>query len=215
MAYKFNPFTGKLDDVGTSGGGGISDGDKGDITVSGSGSSWTIDSAAVTFAKIQDLNADVVLGRTGTNGDVEEISCTSFARSLLDDANAATARATLGIQDVFIIACSNEDANLTVGTAKVTFRMPYAATLTAVKASVTTAPTGSNLIIDINEGGTTVFSTLLSIDATELTSTTAATPAVISDSSLADDAEITIDIDQIGSTVAGAGLKVYLYVTKV
>ena len=194
---------------------GLSDGNKGDITVSGSGSSWTIDSAAVTFAKIQDLNADVVLGRTGTNGDVEEISCTSFARSLLDDANAATARATLGIQDVFIIACSNEDANLTVGTAKVTFRMPYAATLTAVKASVTTAPTGSNLIIDINEGGTTVFSTPLSIDATELTSTTAATPAVISDSSLADDAVITIDIDQIGSTVAGTGLKVYLYVTKV
>ena len=34
--------------------------------------------------------------------------------------------------------------------------------------------------------------------------------AVISDSSLADDSEITIDIDQIGSSTAGAGLKVYL-----
>jgi hypothetical protein len=33
---------------------------------------------------------------------------------------------------------------------------------------------------------------------------------VISDSSLADDAEITIDIDQIGATVKGAGLKVWL-----
>lgn len=113
-----------------------------------------------------------------------------------------------------IIACSDKTTALTTGTAKVTFRMPYAFTLTAVRASVTTAPTGSTLVVDINEdtgsGATSILSTKLSIDVSEKTSTTAATPPVISDSSLADDAEITIDIDQIGSTVAGAGLKVYL-----
>ncbi|MCB4860799.1 hypothetical protein K7W03_14485 [Sphingobium sp. PNB] len=109
-----------------------------------------------------------------------------------------------------VIACSDETTALTTGTAKVTLRMPYAFTLTAVRASVTTAPTGSTLVVDINEGGTSILSTKLSIDASEKTSTTAATAAVISDASLADDAEITIDIDQIGSTVAGAGLKVVL-----
>jgi len=108
------------------------------------------------------------------------------------------------------LACSDETTSLTAGTAKVTFRMPHAMTLTGVRSSVTTAPTGSTLIVDINEGGTSILSTKLSIDATEKTSTTAATPAVISDSALADDAEITIDIDQIGSTIAGAGLKVTL-----
>ena len=108
------------------------------------------------------------------------------------------------------IACSDETSALTAGAGKVTFRMPYAFTLTAVKASVTTAPTGSVLTVDINENGTTILSTKLTIDATEKTSTTAATAAVISDSSLADDAEITIDLDTVGSTVAGAGLKVYL-----
>jgi hypothetical protein len=109
-----------------------------------------------------------------------------------------------------IIACSDETTALTTGTGKVTFRMPYAFTLSAVRASVTTAPTGSTLIVDINEAGSTILSTKLSIDASEKTSTTAASAAVISDGALADDAEITIDIDQIGSTIAGAGLKVYL-----
>lgn len=112
------------------------------------------------------------------------------------------------------ITVSDETTALTTGTAKTTFRMPYAMTLTDVRASVTTAPTGAALTVDINEGGTTILSTKLTIDAGEKTSTTAATPAVISDSALADDAEITIDIDQIGSTVAGAGLKIWLIGTR-
>jgi hypothetical protein len=109
-----------------------------------------------------------------------------------------------------IIACGDEGTAITTGVGKVTFRMPYAFTVSAVRASVTDAPTGANLIIDINESGTTILSTKLSIDATEKTSTTASTPAVISDAALADDAEMTIDFDQVGSTIAGAGVKVTL-----
>jgi hypothetical protein len=109
-----------------------------------------------------------------------------------------------------IVACSDETTALTAGTAKVTFRMPYAFTLSGVRASLGTAQTsGSILTIDINEGGTTILSTKLTIDNTEKTSTTAAAAAAISDSSLADDAEITIDIDQLGDGTA-KGLKVTL-----
>lgn len=109
------------------------------------------------------------------------------------------------------IACSDETTALTTGTGKVTFRMPCAMTLTDVRASVTTAATGGTLLtVDVNESGTTILSTKLTFDASEKTTTTAATPRVISDSSMADDAEITIDIDAVGSTIAGAGLKVYL-----
>jgi hypothetical protein len=117
---------------------------------------------------------------------------------------------TIYAQDWFVIAASDETSNLSTGLGKVSFRMPYAATLLAVRASVKTAPTGSTIIVDINEAGSTILSTKLSIDASEKTSTTAATAAVISDSALADDAEITIDIDQVGSTIQGVGLKVYL-----
>ena len=124
------------------------------------------------------------------------------------------AAAAPAAEDIYVIACSDETTDLTTGTAKVTFRMPTAGTLTAVKATVTTAPVGSDLIVDINEAGTSVLSTKLSIDDGEKTSDTAATPPVISDSALADDAEITIDIDQVGSGTAGAGLKVTLYVTR-
>lgn len=109
-----------------------------------------------------------------------------------------------------IVACSDETTALTTGTGKVTFRMPYAFTLTSVRASLTTAQTsGSIFTVDINEAGSTILSTKLTVDNGEKTSTTAATPAVVSDTSLADDAEITVDIDQIGDGTA-KGLKVYL-----
>jgi len=112
------------------------------------------------------------------------------------------------------LACSDETTALTTGNAKITFRAPYAFTLTSVRANVNTAPSGSVLTVDINESGSTVLSTKLTIDATEETSTTAVTPNVISDSAIADDAEITIDIDTIGSGTAGTGLKVWLIGTR-
>jgi hypothetical protein len=106
------------------------------------------------------------------------------------------------------VAASDEATALTTGTAKLTFRMPFALTLTAVRSSLTTASSSGLVTADIKEAGASILSTLLSIDATEKTSTTAATPAVISDTALADDAEITIDITAAGT--GAKGLKVTL-----
>ena len=134
---------------------------------------------------------------SGTN--IKTINSTS----LLGSGNLAT-------PFELVVAASDETTALTTGTAKITFRMPRAVTLTAVRASLTTAQaSGSIFTVDINESGTSILSTKLTIDNTEKTSTTAATPPVISDTSLADDAEMTIDIDQIGNGTA-KGLKVML-----
>ena len=116
--------------------------------------------------------------------------------------------------EYLVCAASDETTALTTGTSKITFRMPYAFTLTAVRASLTTAQTsGSIFTVDINDSGATILSTKLTIDNTEKTSTTAATAPVISDTSLADDAEITIDIDQVGDGTA-KGLKITLIGTR-
>jgi len=128
----------------------------------------------------------------------------------LTKAGASEADVTEAKIQSFVIACSDETTDLTTGT-KVTFRMPYAFTVTEVRASLTTAGTGGTLVtVDINEAGSTILSTKITIDASETTSTTASTPPVISDSALADDAQMTIDIDSYGSTNAGKGLKVYI-----
>jgi hypothetical protein len=113
---------------------------------------------------------------------------------------------------VLAVAVSDETTAITTGTAKVTFRMPFAMTVTAVRGSLSTASSSGTPTFDINEGGSSILGTKLSIDANEKTSTTAASAATITDSALADDAEITIDIDTAGTGAKGA--KVYIIGTR-
>lgn len=114
------------------------------------------------------------------------------------------------------LALSDESTVITTGTGKLTFRMPYACKFTKIpRINVNTASSSGLVTVDIKKNGTTIFSTLLTIDANEKTSVTALTPCVLTTNptTFADDDEITFDI-----TVAGTGakgLKATLYIEKV
>jgi hypothetical protein len=107
------------------------------------------------------------------------------------------------IIESFIVPISDQTTALTTGTSVMTWRMPYAFTLTEVRVSVNTAQTaGSTLTFDIKKNGASILSTKLTINNNDKTSVTATIPAVISDSAIASDAELTFDIVTVGT--AGA-----------
>lgn len=89
-----------------------------------------------------------------------------------------------------------------------TVTMPFGMTVTGIDLHVKTAPTGAALIVDINENGSTMYSTRPQISDG---ATTEAGTEVLSDTDLAAGSVITLDIDQVGSTVAGSSITVELH----
>jgi hypothetical protein len=121
--------------------------------------------------------------------------------------------ATASTPDVqcFTLVCSDEaTTNLAVGTDKYRFRMPYGFLLSDVRATVNVAQAaGTVLTFDVKKNGVTIFSTKPTIDNAEFSSTTAATPPVISIPILGDGDLISVDIMQVGTALA-KGLKIQL-----
>ncbi len=73
----------------------------------------------LTYDKIQQVSANKLLGRSASTGNVEEIDCTVYIRTLLDDTDAAAARSTL---ELGVVATGNtintsllEDLSVTTG----------------------------------------------------------------------------------------------------
>ena len=113
------------------------------------------------------------------------------------------------------IACGDETTVTAVATGVTEFQMPYGFECTSVRATVTTAPTtDAGFTIDINDDGTSILLTKITLDATEKTSTSAVTAfdfvASASSVTIADGSVITIDVDAASTGATEAGLKVWL-----
>jgi hypothetical protein len=151
------------------------------------------------------------LGRSGVSGATDPIGIAGAtgpvpAGSITSVLGATSVSGSLIVSDDIWFACSDETTNLTAGL-KLTFSMPYPMVVSGVFLSCNTAPTGSDIVVDIRESGTTTFSTKPRILAG---SKTGGPDAVLSDNSLAALSKITVYLDLVGNTVAGNGLKVWI-----
>jgi hypothetical protein len=167
---------------------------------------------------IIDASKNLIGATTATYPSLTELAhvkgLTSAAQTQLD-AKAPLASPTFTgtvtlpagtIPKFYSFAFSDEIVPMTAGVTKLTFHMPFAMTVTNIYCGLKTAQTsGSIVTIDINEAGSTILSTKITFDNGEDDSNNAAAAPVISDTSLAFRAKITVDIDQIGDGTAVGG----------
>lgn len=122
------------------------------------------------------------------------------------------------LYDTIISSASTEYGPLSVdlSTPATHFRAPYPLNIVYVRASLSIAATGADLILDIKMNGASIFTpgNLLTIDAGSKTSVGSASPPAYAITAVPDDAEFTVFVTQVGSTLTGAGIKVSITGTK-
>ena len=105
----------------------------------------------------------------------------------------------------------SQAGTLTTGAGVSKMVFPVAATILEVQLAVATSPTGADLIVDVHKNGTTIFTTqanrprVVDGDADGVGSSASADVTSVSEGQY-----LTVDIDQVGSTVAGADLTVVI-----
>ena len=164
--------------------------------------------SAVSSAKLQNNSITGAKLNTGTGTDGQYLTLNSGASGGI---SWATPVKTLR----FSLTSFFKSNTLTTTTG--TSRLPIDGTYTIVgtRLMVGTAPTGSSIIIDVKKNGTTIYSTQANrptIAATQTSGGPGATPDV---TTLAAGDYLTVDIIQVGSTIAGADLTVSVGVDKV
>ena len=151
-----------------------------------------IDDTSIPVAKLSDHTKGVHDALGLSHDSLSDVS-------LNDHISSGTIKTTLSFAVVGTLTTGNDKAP--------TILAPCTLTIVKVKVVVKTAPTGSSIIVDANKNGTTIFTTQANRPEIAIGETTddSGTPDV---TSLSEGDKITIDIDQIGSTVAGADLTV-------
>lgn len=153
------------------------------VTITGSGSATAGDPYIVSVDPVFDPNVDNIL------------SCGPAGMLATTD-------------DLATFAISGPLTAPTVGTLR--FRFPFGATIKGVSAAVNTAPTGATIILDINRNGVSIFPAApkptIAIGAFD----TGVAEAIPDTTSIVSGQYLQVDIDQVGSVVAGSDLTVFI-----
>lgn len=157
----------------------------------------------VTFNDIVVFNGAVSFGPGGSidlpPGSVMIDDLNQEVIDLINNGGAS------GVTSVMTIACSDETSDLTTtDNPRVTFKSPFTFTLSELPVfTLTTASSSGVVTLNVKKNGVSILSTLVTIDATEDTSKTAAVAAVVSDAVINEDDEITAEITTAGTGATG------------
>lgn len=122
--------------------------------------------------------------------------------------NDAVEVSGLNVLDAVLPFSRSGALTVTVGAGR--FRFPFAATLLGVTAAVNTAPTGASVIADVTKNGTTVFTTQGNRPTIAASAFATASETVPDVTAVALGDYFTVDVDQVGSTIAGSDLTVII-----
>lgn len=128
---------------------------------------------------------------------------------------AASGEAADFIQADHFTVVFTQSGDLAVGTGAVRWYAPFACTVVSAHANVGTAPTGATAIFDVNRNGTTIYTTQTNRPTVAISGfydeggTPDGTVALTAGTDY-----LTIDIDQVGSTVAGADAVVTVHLRR-
>lgn len=143
------------------GGGGLADGDYGDITVSGGATVFTIDAAAVTLSKMADLATSTILGRATAGTGAPEALTAGQVRSIINVADGATANSA----DAVLLARANhtgtQDAATITGSKTSAFISDFTAAVRAVPGYAVTATAGATTTLTAASADMQIFTGVL------------------------------------------------------
>jgi len=157
MPWTFNAFTGKLDFYAA-----LGDGDKGDITVSSSGTVWTIDNGAVTEAKLSLSNITTANVSTSAHGlcPILPNNTTDFLRG---DGTFAAPSGSTAQEDIIGFVVDGAGSAITTGS-KGYREIPYGCTINSW--TILGKESGS-CVVDVKRCTYSGFPTTASIAGTE------------------------------------------------